>query len=70
MPYKRSRSGGRLYPTIGKQKVNWDCFSNRPRGVDAATRIVGFFVSTMGMGPIFHGLIEAVQTYATEGTAA
>jgi multiple antibiotic resistance protein len=34
-----------------------------PRGIDAATRIVGFFVSAMGMGLIFHGLIEAFQTY-------
>jgi multiple antibiotic resistance protein len=33
-----------------------------PRGVDAATRIVGFFVSAMGMGLIFHGTIEALQT--------
>jgi multiple antibiotic resistance protein len=33
------------------------------RGVDAATRIVGFFVSAMGMGLIFHGVIEALQTY-------
>ena len=42
-----------------------------PRGVDAATRIVGFFVSTMGMGLIFHGVIEAIQTYsATGGTGA
>jgi multiple antibiotic resistance protein len=39
-----------------------------PRGIDAATRIVGFFVSTMGMGLIFHGVIEAIQTYgATAG---
>jgi len=39
-----------------------------PRGIDAATRIVGFFVSTMGMGLIFHGVIEAIQTYgATTG---
>ena len=39
-----------------------------PRGIDAATRIVGFFVSTMGMGLIFHGVIEAFQTYgATSG---
>ena len=36
-----------------------------PRGIDAATRIVGFFVSTMGMGLIFHGVIEAIQTYGT-----
>jgi multiple antibiotic resistance protein len=34
-----------------------------PRGIDAATRIVGFFVSTMGMGLIFHGVIEALQEY-------
>src|SRR5262245_33415137 len=29
-----------------------------PKGIDAATRIVGFFVSTMGMGLIFHGRSE------------
>jgi multiple antibiotic resistance protein len=34
-----------------------------PLGIDAATRIVGFFVSAMGMALIFHGLIEAVQNY-------
>jgi len=34
-----------------------------PRGIDAATRIVGFFVAAMGMGLIFHGVIEAIQTY-------
>jgi len=34
-----------------------------PRGIDAATRIVGFFVSTIGMGLIFHGVIEAFQIY-------
>jgi multiple antibiotic resistance protein len=34
-----------------------------PRGIDAATRIVGFFVSAMGMGLIFHGVIEALQSY-------
>jgi multiple antibiotic resistance protein len=34
-----------------------------PRGIDAATRIVGFFVSTMGMGLIFHGVIDAFRTY-------
>jgi len=34
-----------------------------PKGIDAATRIVGFFVSTMGMGLIFHGVIEAFQAY-------
>ena len=41
-----------------------------PKGIDAATRIVGFFVSTMGMGLIFHGVVEAIQTYgATIGPA-
>jgi len=34
-----------------------------PKGIDAATRIVGFFVSAMGMGLIFHGVVEALQTY-------
>jgi len=34
-----------------------------PGGINAATRIVGFFVSAMGMGLIFHGIIEALQTY-------
>lgn len=34
-----------------------------PQGVDAATRIVGFFVSAMGMALIFHGLIEVMQQY-------
>jgi multiple antibiotic resistance protein len=33
------------------------------RGIDAATRIVGFFVSAMGMGLIFHGVVEALQSY-------
>jgi multiple antibiotic resistance protein len=33
------------------------------RGIDAATRIVGFFVAAMGMGLIFHGVVEALQTY-------
>jgi multiple antibiotic resistance protein len=39
-----------------------------PRGVDAATRIVGFFVAAMGMGLIFHGVTEAIQTYCLAGT--
>jgi len=33
------------------------------KGIDAATRIVGFFISAMGMGLVFHGLIEALQNY-------
>jgi multiple antibiotic resistance protein len=34
-----------------------------PRGIDAATRIVGFFVAAMGMGLIFHGAMDALTTY-------
>jgi multiple antibiotic resistance protein len=34
-----------------------------PRGVDAATRIVGFFVSAMGVGMVFNGVMEALQPY-------
>jgi multiple antibiotic resistance protein len=32
-----------------------------PMGIDAVTRIVGFFVSAMGVGLVFHGIIEALQ---------
>jgi multiple antibiotic resistance protein len=32
-----------------------------PMGIDAVTRIVGFFVSAMGMGLVFHGVVEAFQ---------
>ena len=38
-----------------------------PRGIDAATRIVGFFVSAMGMGLIFHGVTEAMRNYVLSG---
>ncbi len=34
-----------------------------PLGIDAVTRLVGFFVSAMGMGLIFHGLVEAIGQY-------
>jgi multiple antibiotic resistance protein len=34
-----------------------------PHGIDAATRIVGFFVAAIGVGLIFHGVMEAIQTY-------
>jgi multiple antibiotic resistance protein len=33
------------------------------KGIDAVTRIVGFFVSAMGMGLVFHGLLDALITY-------
>ena len=38
-----------------------------PKGIDAATRIVGFFVSAMGMGLIFHGMVEFLQAYGIVG---
>ncbi|MCI4678860.1 MarC family protein [Rhodoblastus acidophilus] len=34
-----------------------------PLGIDAVTRIVGFFVAAMGGGLIFQGVIQALQEY-------
>ena len=34
-----------------------------PRAIDAATRIVGFFVAAIGVGLIFHGAMDAFLTY-------
>ena len=34
-----------------------------PLGIDAATRIVGFFVSAMGVGLVFDGVFEALATH-------
>lgn len=34
-----------------------------PMGIDAATRIVGFFVAAMGMGLIFNGVIQALEQH-------
>src|SRR5262249_42113420 len=34
-----------------------------PMGIDAITRIFGFFVSAMGVGLVFHGVAEAFQEY-------
>ena len=34
-----------------------------PKRIDAPTRIVGFIVASMGMGLIFHGVVDAIQTY-------
>jgi multiple antibiotic resistance protein len=34
-----------------------------PLGIDAVTRIVGFFVATMGGGLVFRGIVEALQEY-------
>jgi multiple antibiotic resistance protein len=39
-----------------------------PRGIDAATCIVGFFVAAMGMGLIFHGVTGAIHDYVVAGT--
>jgi MarC family membrane protein len=39
-----------------------------PHGIDAVTRIVGFFVAAIGVGLIFHGVMEAIQTYLLERT--
>jgi len=38
-----------------------------PRAIDAATRIVGFFVAAMGMGLIFHGVTEVIRNYGLSG---
>ncbi|MBS0560408.1 MAG: MarC family protein [Proteobacteria bacterium] len=34
-----------------------------PRGIDAATRIVGFFVAAIGVGLIFQGVVQALEPY-------
>lgn len=34
-----------------------------PKGIDAATRITGFFVSAMGMGLFLGGVVEFLQSY-------
>jgi multiple antibiotic resistance protein len=39
-----------------------------PLGIDAITRIVGFFVAAMGGGLIFHGVVEALQEYGVIAT--
>ena len=31
-------------------------------GMDAITKIIGFFVAAMGGGLIFHGIMEAIKT--------
>jgi len=39
-------------------------------GIDAITRIVGFFVSAMGVALIFDSVIEALQTYCANDCAS
>jgi len=34
-----------------------------PMGIDAITRIVGFFVSAIGVALIFDGVIEALESH-------
>jgi multiple antibiotic resistance protein len=34
-----------------------------PRGIDAASRIVGFFVAAIGVGLVFDGVFEALATH-------
>jgi multiple antibiotic resistance protein len=34
-----------------------------PLAIDAITRLVGFFVSAMGMGLIFHGVGDAIREF-------
>jgi multiple antibiotic resistance protein len=34
-----------------------------PMGIDATTRIIGFFVSAMGVGLVFQGAMEALKAY-------
>jgi multiple antibiotic resistance protein len=34
-----------------------------PMGIDAITRIVGFFVSATGVGLIFDGVVEALRAH-------
>ena len=36
------------------------------KGVDAVTRIIGFFVSTMGMSLLFDGAMEALKAYGVQ----
>jgi multiple antibiotic resistance protein len=33
------------------------------KGVDAVTRIIGFFLATMGIRLLFDGAMEALQAY-------
>jgi multiple antibiotic resistance protein len=38
-------------------------------GIDAITRIVGFFVSAIGVGLIFDGVIEALESHGSYDSA-
>ena len=47
--------------------ADWILIRIGPRGIDAATRIVGFFVAALGMGLVFHGVPETIHDYALTG---
>jgi len=38
-----------------------------PMGIDATTRVVGFFVSAIGVGLIFDGVIEGLELHGFTG---
>jgi multiple antibiotic resistance protein len=56
---------------VATMLVTYFCLANAerltarigPMGIDAGTRIVGFFVSAIGVGPIFDGVIEALEMH-------
>jgi multiple antibiotic resistance protein len=56
---------------VATMAVTYLCLANAqkltdrigPMGIDAATRIVGFFVSAIGVGLIFDGVIEALEMH-------
>jgi multiple antibiotic resistance protein len=56
---------------VGTMLLTYLCLANAerltrrigPQGIDAATRIVGFFVSAIGVGLVFDGVIEALEMH-------
>jgi len=57
---------------LRQYSMHWDCKTVRrekltqrigPMGIDAITCIVGFFVSAIGGGLIFDGVVEALQMH-------
>jgi multiple antibiotic resistance protein len=56
---------------VATMAVTWLCLMRADRilrrlgreGVDAVTRIIGFFVSTMGVSLLFDGVFDALQTH-------
>jgi multiple antibiotic resistance protein len=60
---------------VATMAVTWLCLMRANRillrlgrqGVDAVTRIIGFFVSTMGVSLLFDGVFEALRTHGLMG---